>query len=197
MLLKFTMSLNLDQEMPLHLTLPVLTWVEIIVTELDLKLFLNNCISYSWSSFTAPAHQPQLKQNHITLLRAHMWVLCKKQCFIANLCRTDFQDDSFISDYVSVFSITSSHFSEVPLKNRPFPLLTIFVEAVVKFVNWGHFKVLICLYSRYSMPCGAILGKELRSFCKEIIQRKQNIPSPSVIVTDSRNLLKLNGQSMN
>lgn len=124
-----------------------------------------------------------------------MCVLCKNQCFISNLCRTNFQADLFISDYVSVFSITSSHFSEVPLKNRPFPLLTIFVEAVVKFVNWGHFKVLTRLYSRYSMPRGAILGRELSSFIKETIHRKQNPPLPSMILKDSRNLSKLNGQT--
>lgn len=200
MLLKFTMSLNLDQEISLHLTLPVLTHVGIIIAKLHLKLFLNNCISYSLvfiHSTCSSTTTVSTKQNHITLLRAHMCVLCKNQCFIANLCRTHFQDDSFISDYVSVFSIMSSHFSEVPLKNRPFPLLTIFVEAVVKFVNWGHFKVLTCLCSRYAMPCGRTLGREQSSFYKEIIQRKQNFPLPSTIVKDSRNLLKLNGQSMN
>lgn len=134
-----------------------------------MKLFLSNCISYSLvfihgtcSSTTTVS----TKQNRITFLRAHICVLWKHQCFIANLYRTHFQDDSFISDYVSVFSIMSSHFSEVPLKNRPFPLLTISVEAVVKLVNWGHFKVLTCLYSTYSKPCGTILGRERSRFCK-------------------------------
>lgn len=67
----------------------------------------------------------------------------------------------------------SSHFSEVPLKNEPFPLLTIFAEAVVKFVNWGHFKVLTCLYYRYSMPYEAILGRELGSYDRELIYRNK------------------------
>lgn len=174
--------------------------VKIIVPELHLKMFLNNCISYSLVLIhsTCPSTTTvSMKQNHITLLRAHMCVLWKNQGFIANLCRTHFQDNLFISDYVSVFSIMSSHFSEVPLKNRPFPLLTIFVEAVVKFVNWGHFKVLMWLYSRYSMPCGTTSGREQSSFCKKIIQRRQNFPLPSIIVKDYRNLLKLNRQSMN
>lgn len=170
MLLKFTVSSNLDQEMSFHLTLPVLKRIGITATELHLKLFLNNWISHSLvfiHSTCSSTTTVSMKQHHITLLRAHMCVLCKNQCFISNLCRTNFQDGSFISDYVSVFSIMSSHFSEVPLKNRPFPLLTIFVEAVVKFVNWGHFKVLTRLYSRDSMPRVAILGRELSSFRKE------------------------------
>lgn len=102
-----------------------------------------------------------------------MCVLCKKQCFISNSCRPNFQDGLFISDYVRMFSIMSSHFSEVPLKNEPFPLLTVFAEAIVKFVNWGHFKVLTCLYCIYSMPCEATLGRELSSFCKELKERSK------------------------
>lgn len=75
-------------------------------------------------------------------------------------------------------SIMSSHFSEVPLKNGPFPLLMIFVEVVVNFVNWGHFKVLIGLFSRYSMLRGAIWERKLNSRCKELTQTKQNFPFP-------------------
>jgi len=104
--------------------------------------------------------------------------LSEPQCFISNLCRTHFQDDSFVSDYVSMSSKMSSHFSEVPLKNGPFLLLMIFVEVVVNFVNWGHFKVLIGLFSRYSMPHGAIWERKLNSLCKELTQIKQNFALP-------------------
>lgn len=103
-----------------------------------------------------------------------MCVLCKKHSVLCpNLYRTNFQDGLFISDYVSMFFITSSHFSEVPLKNEPFPLLTVFAKAVVKFVNWGHFKVLACLSSRYSKLCEAILGGELCSYCKELYRENK------------------------
>lgn len=93
------------------------------------------------------------------------------------MCRPTSQDGLFISDYVSMFFIMSSHFLEVPLKTEPFLLLTIFAEAIVKFVNWGHFKVLICLYSIYFMPCEAILGRELSSFQIINIEGK-NVPCP-------------------
>lgn len=102
------------------------------------------------------------------------------------MCRPNSQDGLFISDYVSMFFIMSSHFLEVPLKNEPFLLLTIFAEAIVKFVNWGHFKVLICLYSIYFMPCEAILDRELSSFQIINIEGKK-CPLSSKIVKDSRN----------
>lgn len=137
-------------------------------------------MSYSLVFIPAPDvnHDCHHERDRITLIRVHVCVRSEPQCFISNLCSTHFQDDSFVSDYVSMFPIMSSHFSEVPLKNGPFPLLTIFVEVVVKFVNWGHFKVLTGMNSRYSMPCGEIWAREVSSLCQDLIQRKQNSPLP-------------------
>lgn len=66
-----------------------------------------------------------------------------------------------------------SHFLEVPLKNGPFPLLTAFVEAVVKFINWGHFKVLTHFSFRYFRLCKAGFGKKIEQVLKEVMQTKQ------------------------
>lgn len=72
-----------------------------------------------------------------------------------------------------MFSIMCSHFLEVPLKNGPFPLLTAFVEAVVKFINWGHFKVLTHFSPRYFRLSRAGFGKKIEKVFKEAMQTKQ------------------------
>lgn len=72
-----------------------------------------------------------------------------------------------------MFSTMCCHFSEVPLRNGPFPLLTAFVEAVVKFINWGHFKVLTHFSSRYFRLRRAGFGKKIEQVLKEVMQKKK------------------------
>lgn len=67
-----------------------------------------------------------------------------------------------------------SHFSEVPLKNGPFPLLLAFVEAIVKFINWGHFKVLTHFSPRYFRWCRAGFVKKIEQVTQEAMQINQN-----------------------
>ena len=69
-----------------------------------------------------------------------------------------------------------SHFSEVPLKNGPFPLVPAFVEAIVKFINWGHFKVLTHFSPRCFRWYRAGFGKKIEQVSQEVMKTKFSLP---------------------